>query len=250
MNRGGHGTVFDVLALVMLGLTMLACLCYSTVFFAPELAGPFAGPSRLSAALAPTATPTVGPLLPATWTPTPTSPPVDTPTPFVLSTEEPTEVRPTITLLPTRTKAPTPGPSPTVSVTPSKYRFTAEVTFQPAPIYAACGASIIAGTITDLEGKPVTASDMIIHVEGDADIDANMHPGEEFRGKKVQGRSPLTGMGLGPSAWDVVINLSGTAAGTWQVWLIQNGQASDRIQVQLQSDCADSSAVVRFQQNH
>jgi low affinity Fe/Cu permease len=58
-------------------------------------------------------------------------------------------------------------------------------------------------------------------------------------------------MNYGPSAWDVIINLSGTAAGTWQVWLVQNGQqASARIQVQLQSDCSRSAAMVRFQQNH
>jgi len=104
------------------------------------------------------------------------------------------------------------------------------VTYQPSPINA-CGASLILGTITDLDGKPITLGNMIVHVEGDADIDTGflLHPGEEFRGNRVQGRSPLTGMGLGPSAWDVIINLSGTSAGTWTVWLVQNGQASEKV---------------------
>lgn len=251
MNRGGNGAVFNVLSVVMLGLTALACLCYSAVFFVPALAGPFAGPPRISQVSVPTATPTLGSLLPATWTATPTSPPEDTPTPFIVSTEEPTEVRPTITLAPTRTRAPTPGPSPTPSPTRSKYPFVAEITYQPSPINP-CGSSYVIGTIADLEGKPVTSASMIIHVEGDADIDTgfSLHPGEHFRGKRVEGRSAFVGLLNNPSAWDVVLNQGGTSAGTWFVWLVQNGQASDRIQIRLEQDCAGSSAIVRFQQNH
>jgi hypothetical protein len=249
MNIRGNGVVFNVLAAVMLVLALAACLCYSTVFFVPSLAGPFAGPALL--ARLPTVTPTPTSVFQATWTPSPTSPPADTATPFIVSTLEPTEDRPTITPVPTRTKSPTAGPSPTPSYTPSKYPFTAEVTYQPSPINP-CGASYILGTIVDLEGKPLTTGDFIIHLEGDADIDTgfSMHPGEQFRGNRMDGRSPFTGLGFGPSAWDVVINLSGTTAGTWQVWLVKGGQASDRIEVRLQGDCADSAAVVRFMQNH
>jgi len=115
-----------------------------------------------------------------------------------------------------------------------------------------CSGSDIVGTITDLEGKPVTRKSMIIHVEGDADIDTGyqLHPGEQFRGNRVDGVSPAIGTGFGPSGWNVVINRSGTSAGTWLVWLIEGGQVSDKIEVRLQSDCAFSSAIVRFQQNH
>jgi len=249
MNKRGNGALFNILAVVMLALAVLACLCYSTLFFVPSLAGPLAGPAVV--ARLPTITPTPTSVFPPTWTPSPTSPPPDTPTPFIVSTAEPTEDRPTITPAPTRTRVPTPGPSPTPSPTRSKYPFTAEVTYQPSPINA-CGASYIIGTIMDLQGQPVTTSDIIIHVEGDGDIDSGyaMHPGEQVRGNRIDGRSPFTGLGFGPSAWDVVINLSGTSAGTWQVWLLKNGQASDRIEIRLQSDCTTSSAVVRFQQNH
>jgi hypothetical protein len=250
MRKGGTGAMFDVLALVMLSLTVLSCLCYTTVFFVPSLAGPFAGPPSW-AQVPPTSTPTVGSLLPPMWTPEPTSTRADTPTPFIVSTPEPTEDRPTITPLPTRTKSPTPGPSVSPSPTRSRYPFTYEVTYQPSPINA-CSSSFIIGTITDLEGKPVTSSNMLIHVEGDADIDTgnSLHPGEQFRGKRVEGRSPFTGLGFGPSAWSVVINLAGTTSGTWIVWLVQNGQASDRVEVRLQNDCTYSAAIVRFQQNH
>jgi hypothetical protein len=251
MSKGGGGPVFNILAVVMLGLTALMCLCYTSVFFVPGLAGPFAGGPSAAQARVPTLTLTPESLLPPTWTPTETSLPVETETPFIVSTPGPTDTpRPTITF-PPRPSRVTAGPSPTPSSTLAPYRFTHEVTYQPSPINP-CGATYIVGTITDLEGKPVTSNNMIVHVEGDADIDTggSLHPGEEFRGNRVQGRSPLTGMGFGPSAWDVIINLSGTSAGTWTVWLVQNGQASEKVQLRIQSDCADSSAIVRFTQNH
>ena len=248
MNKGGPGTTLNILSVVMLGLTVLVCLCYTTLFFVPSLAGPFA-PQPVGAVIPPTSTPTS--VFPATWTPEPTTPPEDTPTPFIVSTEEPTEIRPTITLLPTRTRAPTPGPSPTPSPTRSKYPFAANVTYQPSPIQP-CGASYILGTIVDLEGKPVTDKSFIIHVEGGADIDTGgaLHPGEHFRGRRVEGRSPFMGLLNDPSAWDVVLNQGGTAEGTWIVWLIKGRQVSDRIEIRLGSECADSSAIVRFVQNH
>lgn len=248
MTKGGSGSAFNILSVVLLGLTALACLCYTTLFFVPTLAGPFAGPTPVRAVQLPTATPTVQ-SLPPTWTPTAPGIPTETSTPFIPSTPEPTETqRPTITPAPTRTKTVTPGPSPTASPTRSKYPYTAEVTYQPAPAYG-CGASVILGKITDLSGQPVTAGNMRIRIDGDADIDLTLNPGQEAIGNKAKGRSPYTS-DLGASAWDVVINLAGTSPGVWRVTLIQDRQVSDIIQVQLQGGCADSSAVVRFQQNH
>ena len=245
--KGKGGSAFNVLAAMLLGLSGLVCLCYAA-YFVPGLPLPFAAVLPTATVIRPTPTPTWG--LPPTWTPTVTGTPTETPLPFVTSTpEEPTPTRPIPTRLPTRTPTPSPGPSPTPSYTPSKYPFTAEVTYQPSPINS-CGASYILGTITDLAGQPVTASGMVIHVEGDADTGAAMHPGEQVRGNKMDGPSPFTGMGFGPSAWDVVINLSGTTAGMWRVWLVQGGQASDIIEIRLEETCTRSAAVVRFQQNH
>ena len=250
MTKGRSGSAFNILAVMLLGLTALACLCYTTVFFVPALAGPFAGPTPVRAVQLPTATPTVQ-SLPPTWTPTVPGLPTETSTPFVTRTPEPTETqRFTITPAPTRTKTVTPGPSPTASPTRSKYLYTAAVTYQLDPAYG-CGGSVIMGTITDLAGQPVTAGSMVIHVEGDGDIDTGglLHPGEGFRGKRTEGASAYTGI-LGPSAWNVIINLSGTTAGTWKVWLIQGRQVSDQIEVHFTGACGSSSAVVRFQQNH
>jgi hypothetical protein len=250
MTRSRSKSPFDLLSVALLGLTALACLCYTTVFFVPSLAGPFAATPPTRVANVPSPTPTWG--LPPTWTPTLQSAPTETPTPFATFTPEATNTpRVTITPAPTRTKTVTPGPSPTITYTPSKYPYTAIVTYQPSPINA-CGSSYILGTITDLAGQPVTTNNMIIHVEGDGDIDTGyaMHPGEQVRGNRIDGPSPFTGMGFGPSAWNVVVNLSGTSAGTWRVSLIQGGQVSDQIEIRLESTCAYSAAVVRFQQNH
>jgi len=250
MTKGRSGSAFNILSVVLLGLTALACLCYTTVFFVPTLAGPFAGPTPARVVQLPTATPTIQ-SLPPTWTPTVPGLPTETSTPFHTTTPEPTETqRFTITPAPTRTKTVTPGPSPTASPTRSKYPYTGAVTYQLDPAYG-CSGSVIMGTITDLAGQPVTAGSMLIHVEGDGDIDTGglLHPGEGFRGKRVEGASPYTGI-LGPSAWSVIINLSGTAAGTWKVWLIQGRQVSDQIEVHFTGACGASSAVVRFQQNH
>ena len=248
MTKGGSGSAFNILSVMLLGLTALACLCYATLFFVPALAGPFAGPTPVRIVQLPTATPTLQ-SLPPTWTPTPPGLPTETSTPFHTTTPEPTETqRFTITPAPTRTKTVTPGPSPTASPTRSKYPYTAEVTYQPAPAYG-CGASVILGKITDLSGQPVTAGNMNIHIEGNADIDIVLQPGQESIGNKIRGRSPYTS-DLGASAWDTVINLSGTSPGVWLVTLIQGRQVSDQIEVHLQGGCADSSAIVRFQQNH
>jgi len=64
MNKGGNEPVFNRLAVVMLGLTALMCLCYTSVFFVPSLAGPFAGGLSAAQPSTPTITPTPKSLLP------------------------------------------------------------------------------------------------------------------------------------------------------------------------------------------
>jgi hypothetical protein len=246
MNRLGNSLLFNMLAVVMLGLTVLACLCSSLVFFMPALAGPFAGPPPYALPLPPD-TPTVEPAFPPTWTPTSSPPPPDTPTPFMTTTPVPDT--PTITIVPiTQTKKVTGTPTP--RYTPSVWKFDGKATLQ-ASLINACGSSYIFGTVVDLEDKPIVSGNIVVHVEGDADIDTGfqLHPGENFRGKRVEGRSPFGGLLNDSSAWSVVINQSGTSAGTWVVWLVQGGQISNKVQVQLGSDCASSSANVRFKQN-
>jgi hypothetical protein len=249
MSRRGNGLVFNVLAALLVGLSALACACSSLVFFVPALAGPFAGPPPYTLPM-PTETPTLAPVFPPTWTFTPVPTPLDTPTPFVFSTLVPDT--PTITMVPlTQTRRVTATPAPTVRFTPSPFKFDGKpAELRPSPINA-CAASYIFGTVADLEGKPLVSGNLIVHVEGDADIDTGfqLHPGEQFRGNRVEGRSPFASLLNDPSAWSVVINQSGTSAGTWNVWLAQGGQASNKVQVQLGADCVSSSANVSFRQN-
>ena len=160
-----------------------------------------------------------------------------------------TEYRPTASLPPTHTR--TPRISPLASPTRSVPLYSIEVTYQPSPINP-CGASYILGTLTDMDGQPITSSSFVIHVEGDGDIDTGyaLHPGEQYRGTRVEGRSPFTSMGFGPSAWSVALSQTSTAVGTWYVWLTRDSQLSQLVEVHLRPDCTTSSAAVQFRQNH
>ena len=161
-----------------------------------------------------------------------------------------TEYRPTASLPPTHTRTPMPGTSPLASPTRSWPLFSVDIIYQPSPINL-CGASYILGMLTNIEGQPITSSSFVIHVEGDGDIDTGyaLHPGEQYRGMRVEGRSPFTSMGFGPSAWNVVLSQTGTVVGTWYIWLTQNSQLSELVEVHLRPDCTTSSAVVKFRQN-
>ena len=162
-----------------------------------------------------------------------------------------TEYRPTASLPPTHTRTLMPRTSPLASPTRPWPLFSVGIIYQPSPINP-CGASYILGTLTNIEGQPITSSSFVIHVEGDGDIDTGnaLHLGEQYRGTRVEGRSPFTRMGFGPSAWSVVLSQTGTVVGTWYIWLTQNTQLSDLVQVHLRPDCTTSSAVVQFRQNH
>ena len=162
-----------------------------------------------------------------------------------------TEYRPTASLPPSQTRTPVPGTSPLASPTRPWPLFSVDIIYQPSPINP-CGASYILGTLTNIEGQPITSSSFVIHVEGDGDIDTGyaLHPGEQYRGTQVEGRSPFTSMVFGPSACSVVLSQTGTVVGTWYIWLTRDSQMSELVEVHLRSDCTISSAVVQFRQNH
>ena len=116
-----RGRLFNIVSVVMLGLTIITVLCYILIAVNPFLAiNPFP-PDRnrfVVASLTPLAT--ITRTLAATWTPTatptasPTPPPSFTPT--ITSTPEPLQATPT------RTATPTPTPRVTISPWP----FTSE----------------------------------------------------------------------------------------------------------------------------
>jgi hypothetical protein len=122
-----------LLALIM-GLTVLSSLCYTTIFSQPNV--PFnplspsratevalRNPSPLSTQVVIVATPDQS--YPATWTPTPTRTPGPTKTPTDTRTPTPTKTpSPTLTPTPTDTNTPVPPtlpPPPTATPTPFGY---------------------------------------------------------------------------------------------------------------------------------
>ncbi len=157
---GQRDRLFNILTLVMLGLTVVTLLCFASIAINPYLPfNPFPPPENafIVATNTPTATPTHVPA--ATWTPTTT--PTITPTP-------PASFTPTLTPTPgpTGTPAPTatlvPTVTPTPRVTRSPYPFTYEITYE-TPYYG-CAWTGVAGTVEDLDGNPLVGYP--VHVWG------------------------------------------------------------------------------------
>lgn len=147
--------LFNLLSLVMLGLTVITLLCYISIAINPFLPfNPFP-PDRVGAFVVATETP-LPTVPPATWTPTAT--PTITPTP-------PPSFTPTITPTPEPTSPPptrTPTPTVTPRVTRSPYPFTYELTYE-TPLYG-CSWMGVAGTVQDIDGNPLIGYP--IHVWG------------------------------------------------------------------------------------
>jgi hypothetical protein len=105
-----RSSLFNRLALLLLGLTIFMILCYGTIYFRPEVFfNPFPPYTQVLSTIAPTAT--IAPTQIPTWTPTPAQ------------TIKPSPTRPSQTPTPSRTpratRTPLPTDTPTPSVTPS-----------------------------------------------------------------------------------------------------------------------------------
>lgn len=115
MTRLSSNNLLIILIAMLVGLSILACVCYATIFLQPDLPFNPLRPSRATsiAATLSAQTPTVTitstpvPTFPPTWTPT------NTATPFL--TKTPTDTR---TPTPSRTATGTPTPFPTLTPTP------------------------------------------------------------------------------------------------------------------------------------
>ena len=123
-----------ILMSMFLGMTMLACLCYATIFVQPDI--PFNPLSPQKATEIALANPPVGPTVifatptlvqeyPPTWTPSPTRTPGPTKTPTDTRTPTPTRTSTaTRTPTPTDTSTPVPPPPPpTVTPTPTPFPY-------------------------------------------------------------------------------------------------------------------------------
>lgn len=152
-----QGRLFNIVSVVMLGLTIITVLCYILIAVNPFIAiNPFP-PNRnlfLIASITPSATAIRE--LAATWTPTatptvtPTPPPSFTPT--ITSTPEPLQA--------TATRKPTLTPTPRVTTSP--WPFTYEIEYE-TPLHG-CAWMGVAGTVEDIDGNPLKGYP--IHVWG------------------------------------------------------------------------------------
>lgn len=130
---GSDSRLSTVLLTMFLGMTVLAILCYATIFIQPNIPFNPLSPQRattvaearlaeLEAAQIAAATNTPDPSYPATWTPTATNTPGPTKTPT--STRTPT---------PTKTSTPTRTPTNTATNTPLPPTIPPTATFTPTP---------------------------------------------------------------------------------------------------------------------
>ena len=249
----GKGTIYNVISLVFLLLTIL-----TIVFVITRLAGPPAEKQVAAAALptavvlpslTPSPIPTTG--LPPTFTFTPT----DTLTPT--NTLPPTDVPPTVTVSPTITDTPAPtstpeatltpsisptplptetptGPTATLAPTQNPYLYElrqGQVIFtQNFANTAACAWQGLGGQVFNTEGTPLNG--LKVHVFG-TNFDRTVDSG--------------TNSLYGPGGWEVPVD-NKISAQTYYVELLSPGgtTVSARIQVTFPSDCARNVALVNF----
>jgi hypothetical protein len=95
----------------------------------------------------------------------------------------------------------------------------------------------VAGTVTDLQGKPVLG--MFVHVWGLGNVEQVV----------AAGANPI----YGPSGWEARL-ARGQIVGNWNVQLVKSPDAqtplSDVYTISMPGDCKRNLALVRFEQNH
>ncbi len=226
---GKRDRLFNMLTIVMLGLTVLTLACYLIIAINPNIPlNPFPPGTQVALLVLPSATPTPeGQNAPPTWTPTAT--PTITPTP-------PPTFTPTSTSTPEPTGTPKPTKTPTPRVTRSSYPFTAELTYE-TPYYG-CNWAGVAGLVQDLDGNPLTG--YVVRVSGGG-LDKAIEAGEFQM--------------YGDSGWEQFFNnYPIEVEGEYRVQLHDknppHGPVSDVITLDFQGFCSKSMAFVVFTQNH
>jgi hypothetical protein len=231
-SRGSAMQIWDMLAIVVLILTVCLAGYFVLIFLNPQSSYNFLPPGGSSGFPTPTVTPiqlqptrTASPTLVLTPsnTPRPTFTPFFTSTPFSL-------VPPTRTLKPA-TATPTP-----------KAPFTATTQQVESTVIhpdLACNWAGIGGTVVDSNGSHIVG--MVVVLRG------------TLNGKTVE-QQTLTGINkeYGPSGYEFVLgNAPVQSKDTLYVQLVdmQNIPLSDQIFVSTSSDCAKNLVLVRFKKN-
>jgi hypothetical protein len=262
---GKQGRLFNFLAVVFLGLSVIsigwvvevALNPYGRLNPFPPSKGDFLLPTSVVIAMPPTETqtPTLEPETPtpsSSATPFEAGLPAPSPGPFNgqseatqtqvpfggQATQTPTSQNPfggptiapsaSLTLLPSVT----PRPSPTRSV----FTFTASMTYQVHPVQL-CDWMGVAGTVTDLEGRPSLGA--FVHIWGLGGVDQIVGAGEN--------------PSYGPSGWEVRLARA-QIVGYWTVQLVASPETksplSESYTISMPGDCQKNLALIHFQQNH
>lgn len=247
MRSGCQARVLNFLATVFLALSVVS-LAWGVVIAVnpngslnPFPPAPRVGPENIErptpVVLMPTTTETGTntPMPSLDATPTSTDTPAPSPTRGEQSESMPLALQtPTLTvaLTPTATASVTPRPSPTRSV----FTYTASITYQVHPVQV-CDWMGVAGTVTDVKGKPTLGA--FVHVWGLGNLDQIVAAGD----------SP----NYGASGWEVRLARA-QIVGAWNVQLIASPETktllSDVYTISMPGDCKKNLARVSFQQNH
>jgi len=238
MPHGYRARLFNFLTVVFLGLSVvssgwvveIAVNPYGRLNPFPPPKGDFQPPTPVAAVMLPSETPTPDLAPSATHTAEATYPPSPTWTATPADTETPTP-RPTLTRTPLPPTA-TPVPSPTRSA----FTYTAAITYQVHPVQL-CDWMGVAGTVTDLQGRPALGA--FVHIWGLGGVDELV----------AAGANP----GYGPSGWEVRLG-RGQIVGNWTAQLVASPETkkalSDAFLISMPGDCKRNLALVRFQKNH
>jgi hypothetical protein len=168
---------------------------------------------------------TPGPVIPPTWTPSPTAVP---PTPTALS---PAIWTPPATRIPGDLPTPTPGSAAEAQVV-HPFQLQGEVAYEANANDQGCDWMSIAGQVFDLSGNPL------------------LQVGVEVRGDSFeQFEWAGSATAFGPSGYEVVLN-DAPYIETWEVRLLSFNtmQISDTISVRTRSSCNDNVVIVNFAQ--
>jgi len=238
MPHGRQASLFNLLAVVFLGLSVLSLGWIVDIVVNPYgRLNPFPPPTLAVVVTFATMTPSVEPTTaqsaptPA-WTETPTETSVPT-TPTATATAEATvQLTATPTFSPTLLPTVTPVPSPTRSA----FTYTASITYRVHPVEV-CDWMGIGGTVTDLQGKAALGS--YVHIWGLDNIDQVVVVGGNTN--------------YGPSGWELRL-ARGQIVGNWTVQLVASPETklplSMAYTISMPGDCKRNLALVRFQQNH
>jgi len=245
MPHGRQASLFNLLAVVFLGLSVLSLGWVVDVAVNPYgRLNPFPPPTPVAVVTWPTVVPNAATMTPSVeptaaesaptpaWTETPTETGAPT-TPTATATAEATvQLTATPILSPTFLPTVTPAPSPTRSA----FTYTASITYRVHPVEV-CDWMGIGGTVVDLQGKAALGS--YVHIWGLDNIDQVVVVGGNTN--------------YGPSGWELRL-ARGQIVGNWTVQLVASPDTklplSTAYTISMPGDCKRNLALVRFQQNH